>query len=143
LAEKDPRISFKFPVPAEKVVEILAEYDLLAVPSQCLETGPLVVLEAFAAGIPVIGSNLGGIAELVKHEVNGLLVEPNSVKAWCQQLQRLCQDTDLRMQLGAGNFSTPANESSYRGDGETLSSHLTGECGCSAWGEVIAHIDSA
>jgi glycosyltransferase involved in cell wall biosynthesis len=102
LSEKDPRISFKFPVPAEKVVEILAEYDLLAVPSQCLETGPLVVLEAFAAGIPVIGSNLGGIAELVKHEVNGLLVEPNSVKAWCQQLQRLCQDTDLRMQLGAG-----------------------------------------
>ena len=74
----------------------------MAVPSQCLETGPLVVLEAFAAGIPVIGSNLGGIAELVKHEVNGLLVEPNSVKAWCQQLQRLCQDTDLRMQLCAG-----------------------------------------
>jgi len=38
-----------------------------------LETGPLVVLEAFAAGVPVIGSRLGGIAEMVKEEQDGLL----------------------------------------------------------------------
>jgi glycosyltransferase involved in cell wall biosynthesis len=102
LAQKDPRIRFKYPVPAEKVVKILAEYDLLAVPSQWLETGPMVVLEAFAAGIPVIGSNLGGIAERVEHEVNGLLVKPNSVKAWYGELQRLSQDRDLLMRLRAG-----------------------------------------
>lgn len=106
LAQEDPRLSFKFPVPGEKVVKILAGYDLLAVPSQCLETGPMVVLEAFAAGIPVIGSNLGGIAELVEHEVNGLLVAHNSVEAWCQELQRLCQDRDLRMRL-RGGISSP------------------------------------
>jgi glycosyltransferase involved in cell wall biosynthesis len=102
LAQKDPRISFKYPVPADQVVKILADYDLLAVPSQLLETGPMVVLEAFAAGIPVIGSNLGGIAERVEHEVNGLLVEPNSVEAWYRELQRLCQDRDLRLRLRAG-----------------------------------------
>jgi glycosyltransferase involved in cell wall biosynthesis len=62
----------------------------------------MVVLEAFAAGVPVIGSNLGGIAELVQHEVNGILVEPASVVAWSQQLQRLCQDRQLLMRLGAG-----------------------------------------
>ena len=102
LAQEDPRIRFKCPVPADEVVKILADYDLLAVPSQWLETGPMVVLEAFAAGIPVIGSNLGGIAERVEHEVNGLLVEPNSVEAWYRELQRLCQDTEIRLRLRAG-----------------------------------------
>jgi len=102
LAQNDSRIRFKYPVPANEVVKILADYDLLAVPSQWLETGPLVVLEAFAAGIPVIGSNLGGIAERVEHEVNGLLVEPNSVEGWYRELQRLCQDKDLPLRLRAG-----------------------------------------
>jgi glycosyltransferase involved in cell wall biosynthesis len=101
LATKDPRITFKPPVPAEKVMATLIDYDLLAVPSQWLETGPMVVLEAFAAGIPVIGSNLGGIAELVQSEINGILVEPTSISAWSQALQR-CQDRYLLKQLSAG-----------------------------------------
>ncbi|AFZ27926.1 glycosyltransferase [Cylindrospermum stagnale PCC 7417] len=102
LAANDPRIRFKPPVPAEQVTVTLVDYDLLAVPSQWLETGPMVVLEAFAARVPVIGSNLGGIAELVQSEVNGILVEPSSVTAWSQALQRLCQDRDLLMRLGSG-----------------------------------------
>ncbi|OYD99139.1 glycosyl transferase group 1 [Nostoc sp. 'Peltigera membranacea cyanobiont' 213] len=101
LAAKDPRITFKPPVPTEKVMATLTDYDLLAVPSQWLETGPMVVLEAFAAGVPVIGSNLGGIAELVEHEVNGILVEPTSVRDWSQALQR-CQDRYLLRRLSAG-----------------------------------------
>jgi glycosyltransferase involved in cell wall biosynthesis len=106
LAENDPRITFKPPVPVENVMSTLAEYDLLAVPSQWLETGPMVVLEAFAAGIPVIGSHLGGIAELVQHEVNGILVEPASVSAWSQALQQLCQDRKTLMQLST-NIQPP------------------------------------
>ncbi|MBH8561047.1 glycosyltransferase family 4 protein [Nostoc sp. CENA67] len=102
LALKDPRISFKAPVATTQVTATLANYDLLAVPSQWLETGPLVVLEAFATQVPVIGSDLGGIAELVESEVNGILVEPASVVAWSQALQRLCQNRDLLMQLKAG-----------------------------------------
>ncbi|WP_392534628.1 glycosyltransferase [Nostoc sp. C117] len=102
MAAKDPRITFKLPVPPEKVMSTLTNYDLLAVPSQCLETGPMVVLEAFAAGVPVIGSNLGGIAELVESEVNGILVEPNSVEDWSQAINRLCQDRQALMRLRAG-----------------------------------------
>ena len=77
----------------------LAQHDVLAVPSQCLETGPLVVLEAFAAGTPVIGANLGGIAELVTDGVDGLLVEP---AAWATTLQRCATDRDLLPRLRAG-----------------------------------------
>ena len=68
---------------------------MLAVPSQWLETGPIVVLEAFAAGIPVAGSNLGGIPELVEHGVNGLLIDPASPANWAAALRSLSQDPDL------------------------------------------------
>lgn len=89
-------IRFLPPIANVQVIPTLREYDALVVPSQVLETGPLVVLEAFAAGIPVIGSNLGGIAELVQHEVNGLLVEPaSSISAWQNTLQRLIDDAAL------------------------------------------------
>jgi glycosyltransferase involved in cell wall biosynthesis len=102
LASGDSRIAFRAPIPNGQVVERLQDYDLLAVPSQWLETGPIVVPEAFAAGIPVAGSNLGGIAELVEHEVNGLLVEPNSSTAWTAALRNLCTNRDLIDRLREG-----------------------------------------
>ncbi|MDZ8188209.1 MAG: glycosyltransferase family 4 protein [Nostoc sp. ChiSLP02] len=102
LAQKDSRINFKAPVSSAQVTATLANYDLLAVPSQLLETGPLVVLEAFAAKVPIIGSDLGGIAELVESGVNGILVEPASVVAWSQALERLCHNRDLLMHLRSG-----------------------------------------
>jgi glycosyltransferase involved in cell wall biosynthesis len=61
-----------------------------------------VVLEAFAAGIPVLGSDLGGIAELVEHEVDGLLVEPASPEAWGGALRRVLDDPDLLTRLRRG-----------------------------------------
>jgi len=102
LATNDPRITFHAPIPAGEVIARLREYDLLAVPSQWLETGPMVVLEAFAAGIPVVGSNLGGIAELVEHEVSGLLVDPHSSEAWGLALETLSNDRVILANLRAG-----------------------------------------
>jgi glycosyltransferase involved in cell wall biosynthesis len=91
-ADGDPRIRFLPPVESARVVSLLRTYDLLAVPSRWLETGPLVVLEAFAAGIPVIGSNLGGISELVEAEIDGVLVEDDSIEAWSRAIRRFCED---------------------------------------------------
>lgn len=102
VAAGDARITFQAPLPASEVVARLREYDLLAVPSQWLETGPLVVLEAFAAGVPVLGSRLGGIAELVREDVDGILVEPASVAAWTAALQVLAADPERRMRLRSG-----------------------------------------
>ncbi|HKO61337.1 MAG TPA: glycosyltransferase, partial [Pyrinomonadaceae bacterium] len=50
-ASKDSRISFKDPVDRGAVFKTLQTFDLLAIPSQCMETGPLVALEAHAAGV--------------------------------------------------------------------------------------------
>ena len=82
----DPRIVMKSPLAAEQVVAAMRECDLVAVPSQWLETGPLVVLEAFAAGTPVIGSRLGGITELVRNGVDGILVEARDACAWARAI---------------------------------------------------------
>jgi len=105
LAEGDPRIRFHNPVSNNQIVSLLQEFDALVVPSQWLETGPMVVLEAFAAGIPVVGSKLGGIAELVRDEENGLLVEPpGSTEAWGEALRRLVEDKTLLPKLKQGIY---------------------------------------
>ena len=59
-----------------------------------------MIYEAFAAKIPVIASDLGGMAEAVTHEVNGLLFERGNIDQLTVQLRRLIQEPDLVMQLG-------------------------------------------
>lgn len=102
LMGQDGRISFNAPVSARDVVSTIRKYDVLAVPSQWLETGPMVVMEAFAAGVPVIGSNLGGIAELVRQQVDGLLVKSDSVSEWTAALQRLADEPSFLARLRGG-----------------------------------------
>jgi len=102
LSAGDSRVIFRSPLAADRVVDTLASYDATVVPSQLLETGPLTVLESFAAGTPVIGSNLGGIAELVAHEHDGLLVRHADSQAWGVALRRLAVDATLLDRLRAG-----------------------------------------
>jgi glycosyltransferase involved in cell wall biosynthesis len=102
LADGDQRIAFHDPIPSDQIQETLKDYDALAVPSQCLETGPLVVLEAFAAGVPVVGSKFGGIAELVTNGIDGVLVEPPSALSWRDIFGTVCQDRTLLPRLRSG-----------------------------------------
>jgi glycosyltransferase involved in cell wall biosynthesis len=103
LAAGDPRIRFLPPAPAGKVQDAMRAYDVIAIPSRWLETGPIVAMEALAAGIPVLGSDLGGIAELVAPGETGWLVPVDDVVAWSRQLERLCAPgaAALRFELGA------------------------------------------
>jgi glycosyltransferase involved in cell wall biosynthesis len=91
-AQQDPRLTLRTAIAPDAVTGIMADYDLIAVPSRWLETGPLVVLEAFAAGVPVLGANLGGIAELVRDGVDGILVAPDDAAAWAATISRLADD---------------------------------------------------
>lgn len=91
IAAADPRIRIEGPVSRTELVEALAQADVLVVPSIWLETGPLVVLEALAAGLFVLGSRRGGIAELIDDGVSGLLVEPGDVVAWMAAIARLAE----------------------------------------------------
>jgi hypothetical protein len=94
-AQQDARLTLRTAIAPDGVTDIMADYDLIAVPSRCLETGPLVALEAFAAGVPVIGANLGGIAELVRDGVDGVLVAPDDAAAWAATIRRLVNNRHL------------------------------------------------
>ncbi|HEX7778268.1 MAG TPA: glycosyltransferase [Vicinamibacterales bacterium] len=103
LIGNDSRIRLRPPVDHASVTAQLARFDAVVVPSQLLETGPLVVLEAFAAGVPVIGSALGGIAEKVTHDIDGWLVSPHdSGDAWRGVLAACVRDRQLLPRLREG-----------------------------------------
>jgi GT2 family glycosyltransferase/glycosyltransferase involved in cell wall biosynthesis len=99
---KQPGVSWPGPVPHERVPETLASLDVIVVPSVWLENAPFIIREAFAAGVPVVASNLGGMAELVAHESNGLLFEPGSAADLQRTLRRLLAEPGLLDRLRAG-----------------------------------------
>jgi glycosyltransferase involved in cell wall biosynthesis len=101
-AAGDDRIRILPALPARDVISTMGRYDVTLVPSQGYETGPLVVLESFAAGVPVVGSALGGIAELVRDGIDGLLLPTGSVAAWRDALARLASSATERARLRAG-----------------------------------------
>lgn len=89
-------------VPHDRVVELLAAIDVLVVPSIWPENSPLVIREAFLAGIPVVASRLGGLPEIVEHEQNGLLFAPGDRDDLQRALQRVIDEPQLLERLRAG-----------------------------------------
>jgi GT2 family glycosyltransferase/glycosyltransferase involved in cell wall biosynthesis len=90
------------PVPHERMPAALNDVDVLVVPSLWIENAPFIIREAFAAGAPVIASNLGGMAEMVSDGVDGLLFPPGDVDALAACLRRLIDDRGLLDRLRAG-----------------------------------------
>ncbi len=73
--EGDGRFNKPTMLSQEELPEKLSQFDAVVIPSLWLETGPLTVFDAFNAGVPVIASNLGGLADRVRHQVDGILFE--------------------------------------------------------------------
>jgi hypothetical protein len=97
-----PGVHHAGPVPHERIGEVLAALDVLVVPSVWIENAPFVIREAFAAGLPVIASKLGGMAELVSHERSGLLFEPGSADELQRAIRRLLDEPGLLDRLRRG-----------------------------------------
>ena len=84
----------------ERVPSVLASLDVLVLPSAYEELGSVLV-EAMAAGVTVVASDVGGIPEVVVDGETGLLVPPGDVAALAAALGRLTADEPLRVRLGA------------------------------------------
>jgi len=87
------------PFPRARLAEVLAEIDVLAVPSVWEENAPLVVQEAFLAGIPVVVSGHGGLAEAVADGANGLHFRPGDAADLARVLRRVVAEPGLREHL--------------------------------------------
>jgi glycosyltransferase involved in cell wall biosynthesis len=124
-AQQDRRLTLRTAIAPEEVVGVMANYDLIAVPSRWLETGPLVVLEAFAAGVPVLGAKLGGIAELVRDGVDGVLVAPDDAAAWAVAIDRLAEDRRAAEALRA-RITPPRTMDAVADDMATIYTQILG-----------------
>lgn len=88
------------PVAGEEKLACFARADLFVFPSHS-EGMPMAILEALAAGLPVVATSVGGIPELVADGANGFLVPPRDPAALAEALARLCGDRALRVRMGA------------------------------------------
>jgi glycosyltransferase involved in cell wall biosynthesis len=102
LIDDDPRIELAGTFPPERIGHVLSGMDVLVVPSRWYENTPLVVYSAFAAGTPVVATNLGGLSEVVEHEKNGLLFELGDAESLAAQLRRLYEEPGLLEGLRSG-----------------------------------------
>jgi glycosyltransferase involved in cell wall biosynthesis len=85
-----------------------AASDAFVLPSMFQETFGLVLLEAFAAGLPVIAFRSGGIPELVEDQKNGIIVAQGDGEALYQSMKTLAHDPNLRHRLGSAAACVPA-----------------------------------
>lgn len=102
LADGDDRIQYHGRFENQRVAAILARLDVMVTPSIWYENSPLTILESHAASVPVVTAALGGMAELVRHEVDGLHFRPADAADLARQLQRAIDEPELLGRLRAG-----------------------------------------
>ncbi|HJP00941.1 MAG TPA: glycosyltransferase family 4 protein [Planctomycetota bacterium] len=91
-----------------QVADRLRATDLLVVPSLWFENAPLVILEALAAGTPLLVSDLGGMAELVEPGVGGFHFRMGDARDLAAQLERFITDPGLLDALAAQQPQLPS-----------------------------------
>ena len=97
-----PGVSMRGGYETDRVADVFSEIDVLVVPSIWYENSPLVIHEACMAGAPVVASNAGGMAELVKHEKSGLLFTLGDAASLREALKRIVEDGRLIEDLRRG-----------------------------------------
>lgn len=87
-------------VPASDLPALFAACDVALAPRLANQPATLSVLQAMAAGLPVVGAPGGGLGELVRHGQEGLLIRPDDVPAFSDALSTLMSDAMARIVLG-------------------------------------------
>lgn len=84
----------------KELKNIIKKAMFLALPSECYENFPYVVLEAFAYGKPVIGADIGGVPEQIDDGVNGCLFESGNASALAGKILHLVENPDKVRKMG-------------------------------------------
>lgn len=110
LAAAAPGVRLVGRLPLAEVQRLMLGARALAFPSRWYEGQPMVLLEALAAGLPVVAANLGGTASTLPRPAPGWLVEPAVAGAWQEGLARLLDDKAVDL---AGRRARSAYEASF------------------------------
>ena len=78
----------------------LEQADLFVLPS-FLEGQPIAIIEAMASGVPVVGTRIGAVPDLVRDGIDGRVVEPGDVTALADALEGLARDPEARTRMSA------------------------------------------
>lgn len=95
----DSRITFHGPFSNKEISSVFSKFDVLVYPSIWYENQPIAILEALLAKIPIVTSNLGGMAELVQDRVTGLLFEAGNPEDLSQKMVSLINNPQLLRKL--------------------------------------------
>jgi len=101
-------VEFLGRVSDEEKVRYFASADIYCAPNTGQESFGIVLLEAMAAGVPIVASDIHGFKRVVERNVQGILVEPRNPRALAAGLYALARDPDLRHEMGdAGRRRAP------------------------------------
>jgi len=107
------RIHLLGEIPNDRMQELWAATDICVLPS-LLEATSISGLEAMSCGVAVVGTNVGGIPEILRHEETGLLCPPNDAVSLAEQLMRLISNQALRKLFGAKARQRAVSEFAWR-----------------------------
>lgn len=99
LEEAGRNVTYHGPYDNERVQDLMQSVDAVLVPSIWWENSPVVIQEAFASGKPVICSNIGGLAEKVRHGTDGLHFEVGRAASLARTLESLARDPERLIRL--------------------------------------------
>ena len=99
MVKGDNRVSFLGPFLANQLGDIYQGIDVMVTPSVCYENYPFVLHEALASKVPVIGSQLGGIAEKIKEGYNGFTFKPGEPHDLQSKMSLIINDPGLLNKL--------------------------------------------
>jgi phosphatidyl-myo-inositol alpha-mannosyltransferase len=101
-------VEFLGRVSDDEKVRYFASADIYCAPNTGQESFGIVLLEAMAAGVPIVASDIHGFKNVIQRDVQGILVEPKNPRAFAAALYALARDADLRHELGeAGRARAP------------------------------------
>jgi glycosyltransferase involved in cell wall biosynthesis len=113
LAEGSTQIEIMAAKPNPETLRFISKAAVMALPSRCEGLGR-VLIEGMAAGVPLVGSDIGGIPFLIRDGENGFVVPCGDVKSLEVRLRQLISDPELRRKMGANGYQRAHSEFSEK-----------------------------
>ena len=110
----EDRVRLLGPIPLDQLMPLYQQYDGFVLPTQPGEGIPRVLLEAMAAGLPIVTTGVSGIRSLVRHGENGVLIAESSAEAIATALAQIISDAALRRRIIDGGYWTARNHTLER-----------------------------